>query len=153
MRRHPAEADERAVNRPLRVLAAAAVLSLSCAPPGAAGKEPVYRVVSVHDGDTLRTLEHGPVRFAITAAPEIGERACCPREAARAIEARDYVRARTADGVVLRPEPGERDVDRFGRLLSRVYAADGGDIEAELIARDLAVRFVRGARPHDWCRP
>ena len=63
------------------------------------------------------------------------------------------MRARTADGVVLRPEPGERDVDRFGRLLRRVYAADGGDIEAEMIARGLAVRFVRGARPHDWCRP
>ncbi len=39
------------------------------------------------------------------------------------------------------------------RLLRHVFAADGGDIEAELIARGLAVRFVHGARPHDWCRP
>ena len=132
---------------------AAAVLALAGGPPAMAGGEPVYRVITVHDGDTIRTREHGPVRFAVTAAPEAGDRARCPREAARAIEARDYVRARTADGVVLRPEPGERDVDRFGRLLRRVYAADGGDIEAELIARGLAVRFVHGARPHDWCRP
>jgi hypothetical protein len=34
-----------------------------------------------------------------------------------------------------------------------VYAADGGDIEQELIDRGLAVRFVHDARPHDWCRP
>ncbi len=140
-----------------RRIAAAAICGLALVPPGwtpaVAEAERVYRVIAVHDGDTIRTLEHGPVRFAITAVPEIGERARCPREAARAIEARDYVRARTADGVVLRPEPGERDVDRFGRLLRHVYAADGGDIEAELIARGLAVRFVHGARPHDWCRP
>ena len=45
------------------------------------------------------------------------------------------------------------DVDRHGRLIRRVFAADGGDIEAELIARGLAVRFRRGAPPHDWCRP
>lgn len=115
--------------------------------------EPVFRVVSVHDGDTLRTREHGSVRFAITAAPEIGGRARCPREEAKAIEARDYVRARTADGVILRREPGERDVDPHGRLLRRVFAADGGDVEAELIERGLAVRFRHGRPPPDWCRP
>ena len=133
------------------ILAAAAVALLAAALPAAA--EQVYRVVSVHDGDTLTTREHGRVRFAITAAPEIGDRARCPREEAMARQARDYVRTRTADGVMLRPEPGERDVDRYGRLLRRVFAADGGDIEAELIARGLAVRFVHGSRPHDWCRP
>lgn len=133
------------------ILAVAAVLALVGTPPAAA--EPVYRVVSVHDGDTLRTREHGPVRFAITAAPEIGDRARCPREEAKAIEARDYVRARLADGVILRRQPGERDVDDHNRLIRRVFAADGGDVEAELIERGLAVRFVHGARPPNWCRP
>ena len=92
------------------------------------------------------------VRFAIAAAPEINDRAQCKREHDLGIRARDYVRARTRDGVILRPEPGERDV-AHGRLQRHVYAADGGDIEAELIARGLAVRFVHGARRHDWCRP
>jgi endonuclease YncB( thermonuclease family) len=127
------------------------VLVLAAALPAAADQ--VYRVVQVLDGDTIRTLEHGKIRFAITAAPETGDRARCPREAALAERAKGYVARRVVDGVMLRPEPGERDVDRYGRLLRHVYAADGGDIEAELIARGLAVRFVHGARPHDWCRP
>ena len=137
---------------PRHILTAAAAACLMVMLPARAAEQ-VCRVVSVHDGDTLTTREHGRVRFAITAAPEIGDRARCPREEAMARQARDYVRTRTADGVMLRPEPGERDVDRYGRLLRHVYAADGGDIEAELIARGLAVRFVHGARPHDWCRP
>jgi endonuclease YncB( thermonuclease family) len=108
--------------------------------------------VTAGQGHTIRTREHGRVRFAITAAPEINDRARCKREHDLGIRARDYVRARTRDGVILRPEPGERDV-AYGRLLRHVFAADGGDIEQELIDRGLAVRFVHGARPHDWCRP
>ena len=136
---------------PRHILAAAAAALLLAAPPAHA--EQVYRVAHVIDGDTIVTLEHGNVRFAITAAPETAGRARCPREAAIAEQAKNYVARRTADGVILRHEPGERDVDRHRRLLRHVYAADGGDIEAELIARGLAVRFVHGARPHDWCRP
>jgi endonuclease YncB( thermonuclease family) len=93
------------------------------------------------------------VRFAITAAPEINDLARCKREHDAGIRARDYVRARTRNGVILRPEPGERDVDPHRRLLRHVYAADGGDIEQELIDGGLAVRFIHGARPHDWCKP
>lgn len=89
------------MSRLTRSLAAvAAVLSLSYAALGTAGKEPVYRVISVPDAETLRTLEHGRVRFAITAAPEVGGRARCPREEARAVEARDCVRTRTATVLV-----------------------------------------------------
>jgi endonuclease YncB( thermonuclease family) len=133
-----------------RILAVALLLA---ALPIAADAEQVYRVISVYDGDGLHTREHGRVRFAITAAPEINDLARCKREHDAGIVARDYVRGRTRDGVVLRREPGERDVDPHGRLLRHVYAADGGDIEAELIARGLAVRFRHGAQPHDWCRP
>ena len=93
------------------------------------------------------------MRFAITAAPEMGGRARCPREEAKAIEARDYVRARTAGGVILRKQAGERGRDRHDRLIRRVFAADGGDIEQELIARGLAVRFRHGVPRFDWCRP
>ena len=136
---------------PRRILAAAAAALLLAALPGYAAEQ-IYRVISVYDGDSLLTREHGRVRFAIAAAPEINDRAQCKREHDLGIRARDYVRARTRDGVILRPEPGERDV-AHGRLQRHVYAADGGDIEAELIARGLAVRFVHGARRHDWCRP
>ena len=137
---------------PRHILPAAAAALLLVALPATA-KEQVYRVARVIDGDTIVTLEHGKVRFAITAAPETAGRARCPREAAIAEQAKEYVIRRTANGVILRHEPGERDVDRHRRLLRHVYAADGGDIEQELIARGLAVRFVHGARPHDWCRP
>ena len=137
---------------PRHILAAAAAALLLVALPATA-KEQVYRVAHVIDGDTIVTLEHGKVRFAITAAPETAGRARCPREAAIADQAKNYVARRIADGVLLRREPGERDVDRHGRLLRHVHAAGGGDIEQELIARGLAVRFVHGARPHDWCRP
>jgi endonuclease YncB( thermonuclease family) len=134
-----------------RILTAAALLLAAL--PITADAEQVYRVISVYDGDSLRTREHGRVRFAITAAPEINDLARCKLEHDLGIRARDYVRARTRDGVILRPEPGERDVDPHRRLLRHVYAADGGDIEQELITRGLAVRFIHGARPHDWCRP
>jgi endonuclease YncB( thermonuclease family) len=102
---------------PRHILAAAAAALLLAAPPAHA--EQVYRVISVYDGDTIRTREHGRVRFAITAAPEIKDRARCEREHDLGIRARDYVRARTRDGVILRPEPGERDV-AYGRLLRHV---------------------------------
>jgi endonuclease YncB( thermonuclease family) len=62
------------------LLAAAAALLLAAQPTEAA--EQVYRVAHVIDGDTIVTLEHGRVRFAITAAPETAGRARCPREAA-----------------------------------------------------------------------
>jgi endonuclease YncB( thermonuclease family) len=137
---------------PRHILAAAAGALVLVALPATA-KEQVYRVARVFDGDTIVTLEHGKVRFAIAAAPETAGRARCPREAAIAEQAKNYVARRIADCVVLRRELGERDVDRHGRLLRHVYAADGGDIEQELIDRGLAVRFVHDARPHDWCRP
>jgi endonuclease YncB( thermonuclease family) len=67
---------------PRHFLAAAAAVLLLAASPSAA--EQVYRVARVIDGDTIVTLEHGRIRFAITAAPETAGRARCPREAALA---------------------------------------------------------------------
>jgi endonuclease YncB( thermonuclease family) len=60
----------------------------------ARAKEQVYRVAHVINGDTIVTLEHGKVRFAITAAPETAGRARCPREAAIAEQAKNYVTRR-----------------------------------------------------------
>ncbi|HYI85034.1 MAG TPA: hypothetical protein VEX11_17740, partial [Acetobacteraceae bacterium] len=102
------------MSSPRHVLAAAAAALLLAALP--ADAEQVFRVTRVIDGDTIITREHGKIRFVITAAPETAGRARCPREAAIAEQARDYVARRTADGVMLRREPGERDTDRHGRL-------------------------------------
>lgn len=130
----------------------ALALFLLAAVPAAAGDR-VYRVVSVYDGDTLTTLEHGRVRLATLAAPEIGWRANCKAEHDAGIRARDYLRARTAAGVILRPEPGERDIDPHGRPLRHAFDPQERDIEAEMIGKGLAVRFRHRAPPHDWCRP
>lgn len=138
----------------MRIIAAAAALLLgaSLAPPPVAADAP-RRVVSVYDGDTLRTLEDGSVRLSGIDAPELGHRARCPAEDVAARKARDYLRARTAKGVVLRQTPGERDREKYGRLLRRAYALDGGDLAAELIARGLAAPYGGKGPRMDWCKP
>jgi hypothetical protein len=55
------------------ILATTAAALLFITPAAAA--EQVYHVVRVIDADTIVTLEHGDIRFAITAAPEMGARA------------------------------------------------------------------------------
>lgn len=129
------------------------LLALALLAPLAAAAETPQRVVRVYDGDTLTTRELGTVRLAGIDAPEMGHRARCPRERALAIEARDYLRFRTAEGVTLTRRPGDRDREKWGRPLRQAWALDGGNIGAELVAQGLAgVYGGRGPRP-DWCQP
>lgn len=116
------------------------------------------RVVRIYDGDTITTREDGSVRLLGYDAPELGSRARCPREDQLARAARDHLAARLAGGVELRTAVDDRgrrqaDKDRYGRLLRAAFAADGGDMAAELIGQGLAVPYWgRGARK-DWCAP
>jgi endonuclease YncB( thermonuclease family) len=113
----------------------------------------IHHVLTVHDGDTLRTREDGAVRFSGIDAPEIGHLAKCDREEALAHAARDYVANRLRDGVILRRRPGDRDVEKYGRALRQVFAVDGGDVGEELIRKGWAVEYYgHGPRP-DWCKP
>lgn len=136
--------------------AAILAAALLCAAPAAA--EPLRRVVRVADGDTLTTREDGTVRLLGYDAPEHGWRARCPREAALALEARDWIVRRTRGGVELRRATDDRgrkqpDRDRYGRLLRAAFAPDGGDLAAELISHGLAVPYWGRGPRMDWCRP
>ncbi len=134
--------------RPIFRLAALCVVLALAAPARA---EPLHTVISVYDGDTLRTREEGSVRVAGIDAPEIGWRARCPAEQSRAIQARDWLKVRTAGGVDLRRLSGP-DREKYGRLLRTPFAPDGANIADELVTLGLAVRYNgRGARP-DWCK-
>lgn len=137
------------VRSALLVLAAVMLMGQGEPPPASA----LRRVISVHDGDSIRTREDGAVRFAGGDAPEIGSGARCPAENALAIKARDYVAARTSGGVALVRRHGDRDREKYGRLLRRPIAPDGGDIVAEMISLGLAVAYEGRGLRKDWCRP
>lgn len=91
-------------------------------------------VREVLDGDTL-DVDAGGVRLRVRLfgvdAPEIGE-PCAAEAAAR-------LAALAGDAVRLRADV--RQEDRFGRELRYVYTADGGSIDATLIAEGLAVAW------------
>jgi endonuclease YncB( thermonuclease family) len=138
-------------------LAAAFFGPASADSPLSPSEPPLRRVISVYDGDTLRTREEGSVRLLGMDTPEI--RGACPREIEMARAARDHVHERTRGGVRLldrvRDDHGrlQASVDRYGRKLRLGIAADGGDLRHELIAMGLAVPYWgRGVRK-DWCKP
>lgn len=136
-------------------LAAFALAAAFCV--GSALAEKPRRVLRVADGDTLTTREDGTVRLLGYDSPEMGHRARCPREAALAVEARDWIVRRTRGGVLLREATDDRgrrqpDRDRYGRLLRKGFAPDGGDLAAELIEHQLAVPYWGRGPRKDWCR-
>ncbi|MHA1537585.1 MAG: thermonuclease family protein [Alphaproteobacteria bacterium] len=112
-------------------------------------------IIRVHDGDTLilrariwlGQVISTKVRLAGIDAPELRGR--CAREKRMAREARRFVKRKLADGNVTL-----RDI-RFGkyagRVLARVFTAEGEDLGQALIAAGLA-RPYRGGRRGRWCQ-
>jgi endonuclease YncB( thermonuclease family) len=112
------------------------------------------RVLAVIDGDTLvarvriwlgQSLEVR-VRLAGIDAPELRGR--CPREAALAVAARDFLIRRTGGGEV---SISQVRLGKYaGRVIARVADAKGADLSQALRSAGLA-RAYRGARRKSWC--
>jgi endonuclease YncB( thermonuclease family) len=119
-------------------LSLAAVFSLCSSAP---------RLTCVVDGDTF-WLDGEKVRIADINTPETSQPGC-PREAE--LGRRATLRLL---GLLNRGEielvPGERERDRYGRLL-RIVRQDGRSLGAILVAEGLAEPW-RGKRS-DWCAP
>ena len=96
---------------------------------------PVWRVVSVHDGDTLRAIDQGKterkVRLVGIDAPEIGQ--------AFGTKARDGLTAMVKGRSV---EVHADSEDRYGRTLARLVI-EGRDIKLAMVADGLAWHFTR----------
>jgi len=96
---------------------------------------PVWRVVSVHDGDTLRAIDDGKaeqrIRLAGIDAPERGQ--------PFGNVARDRLAALTMGKAVA---VDVEDVDRYGRTVARLEA-DGLDVCRQMVADGLAWHFTR----------
>jgi len=96
---------------------------------------PVWRVVSVHDGDTLRAIDEGKVeqriRLAGIDAPERGQ--------PFGNVARDRLAALTMGKAVA---VDVEDVDRYGRTVARLEV-DGLEVCRQMVADGLAWHFTR----------
>lgn len=147
---------------PTRILALLGALLLAAAqapaPAPAEALPPLRAVTSVYDGDTLTVSEDGNVRMAGLDTPEIGHRARCVDEDELGHVARFHTESRSRLGVRLQRSVDDRgrlqpDREKWGRLLRFVFAADGGDIRAELIGMDLAAAYWGRGPRRDWCAP
>lgn len=139
----PSGAAARFAKAGLRSRAALAVAALLClAAPGASALERCR----VTDGDTLKCSGE-PVRVMGLDTPEKGYRARCPRERSLADRATRRMEQLSGPGVSL--EPHGRD--RYGRLLAKVYGADGADLSAVMIREGLAVEYHGRGKRMDWC--
>jgi micrococcal nuclease len=120
---------------------ATAGCSASTPPPPARG-----RIVSVADGDTVTVrLDSGPttrVRLLAIDSPEkYATRYGSPDECG-ALAASTFMERFDGRAVVLVADPGQDDVDDYGRLLRYVDLADGTDLGAVEVARGLAMPYV-----------
>ena len=91
------------------------------------------------DGDTLDIRASDRVRLVQIDAPELGEGECYARESYRELE------RLTAPGqqIELESDPELDDIDRYGRLLRYVHAADA-NVNVELVRRGAATPYFRG---------
>ena len=133
------------------VLALLALLVVALAQPRSAGADCIPALVErVHDGDTLRATIDGrsePVRLLGIDTPEIGDKARCPAEQAKAVAARDRLRALVAAAGDRRLCTAGRD--RYDRVLASLLL-DGQDASERLIAEGLG-RPYDGGRREGWC--
>jgi endonuclease YncB( thermonuclease family) len=96
---------------------------------------PVWRIVSVHDGDTLRALDEGnverKVRLVGIDAPELGQAfGRVSRDRLRELALRQRVVVEL------------HDRDRYGRELATVVI-DGASINRQMVAEGMAWHFTR----------
>jgi micrococcal nuclease len=126
-----------------------ALLALTACAPASAEVVDGARIY-ITDGDTIRLPNGDRVRLAGIDTAEMPPRAACDREVKLALDAKARLHAlvRNADEVTLRRPPGERDADRYGRLLRDVLV-DGQDVGAILVEEGLAQ--VWQGRKAEWC--
>ncbi len=108
----------------------------TCAPVGA-GSDVTSRFVI--DGDTLELVDGRRVRLLGIDTPEIGRRGKPSEPFAQA--ARTRLEQLTLDSR-LRMHVGEQVQDRYGRTLAHLFAADGRNIEAQLLEEGLGFALV-----------
>jgi len=106
---------------------------------------PNSEITSIYDGDTFR-IGRERIRILGMDAPELGERAKCPEEQQKALEARDYLR-RVLWYREIKIQRSHKDV--YGRTLAKVYV-DGYNIADEMISMGLAVRYSPSTHGK-WC--
>lgn len=100
-----------------------------------AGDAATWRVVGIHDGDTLSAIDERKVQHKIRLqgidAPELGQ--------AFGTKSRDRLAALTKGKSVEVESHGE---DRFGRTLARVTVG-GRDVNREMVAAGMAWHYTR----------
>lgn len=112
-------------------------------------------VTEVYDGDTIKVIAElwpgfewkGSVRLRGVDTPELGHRAECPDEAARAYAAREAIVLAIGNrALIVNPEQGKY----AGRVVADIFTVDGTSLSLLLIANDLA-REYHGGRRQGWC--
>jgi micrococcal nuclease len=127
-------------------LACMATGGCSASTPAPATGPALGRIVSVADGDTVTVrLDSGPttrVRLLAIDSPEkYATRYGSPDECG-ALAASTFMEHFDGRAVVLVADPGQDDVDDYGRLLRYVDLPDGTDLGAVEVAGGLAMTYV-----------
>ncbi|CRM36360.1 thermonuclease family protein [Pseudomonas sp. 8 R 14] len=113
-----------------------------CPAPTALARVEVQRVV---DGDTVRLKDGRSVRMIGINAPETGKKGRADEPFA--VAARQRLQALVgASGGRVGLVPGRERKDHYGRTLAHLYGADGGNLEAQLLAEGLG--FQVGVAPN-----
>ncbi|MEZ1317271.1 thermonuclease family protein [Pseudomonas fluorescens] len=104
-----------------------------CPAPGGLTSVAVQRVV---DGDTLRLADGRSVRMIGLNTPELGKKGRSDEPFAVAARKRLEALVAASDGRV-GLLPGKESKDHYGRTLAHVFAADGANLEATMLAEGL----------------
>lgn len=104
-----------------------------CPAPGSLAPVAVQRVV---DGDTLRLSDGRNVRMIGLNTPELGKNGRSDEPFAVVARKRLEALVAASNGQV-GLLPGKEGKDRYGRTLAHVYAADGANLEAKMLAEGL----------------
>jgi endonuclease YncB( thermonuclease family) len=104
-----------------------------CPAPGGLTPVAVQRVV---DGDTLRLSDGRNVRMIGLNTPELGKKGRSDEPFAVVARKRLETLVAASDGQV-GLLPGKESKDHYGRTLAHVYAADGANLEAQMLAEGL----------------
>ena len=105
----------------------------------AAATTELVQLARVIDGDTVELADGRRVRLIGIDTPEIGYRGA-PSEPFAEL-ARDRLRELLAPGGV-RLQAGVEAEDRYGRALAHLFAVDGSNVEARLLADGLGMALV-----------
>ena len=116
----------------------------------------VGRVVKVYDGDTITVIgrvPHNPTIYKFSVrlygidCPEMRTHNECEKKIA--LKAKEYVSQRVSGHLVTLKETS---LDKYGRLLAKVFCQDGGCVNDELVREHLAVEYDGGTKkiPDNW---